>query len=153
MTVYNTGHCEIDRQAFETLPDEIAIRALARLVQWAGGAPIAVRLAKIERLFEDIRETRADKMTHKMTLGGSQIVMRKTSIVIGREYGRIEPTLARQVNQWDNRFVFTKAQDVLPYGLLINDDHRERVPKLPYFVACSLPAFSDHGWQHHRTTP
>ncbi len=137
VTVYNTGHCEIDRKALQTLPDEIAIRTLTRLLEWAGGANEPVRMAKTERLFETLRSSN----TEKHTLGGAHLAVRKNSLLIGREFGRITPDLRVGVREWDNRFTFTSRQNVQPYGLLIDHDDRDRPPQLPYFVACSLPAF------------
>lgn len=139
VTVFNTGHCEVDRQALEAQPDEIALRVLSRLLTWAGGAKIAIRLAKVERLYEAMSDTSTDKHT----LGGAQIAMRKSTIIIGREFGRIDPKLQKAVKIWDNRFTFSKSQNVQPYGLFIDGDDRQRPEDLPYFVACSLPVICD----------
>lgn len=139
VTVFKTGHCEVDRQAFEVQPDEIALRVLSRLLTWAGGAKIALRLAKVERLYEALTDTAAEKHT----LGGAQLAMRKSTMIIGREYGRIDPNLQKGITTWDNRFTFANPENVLPYGLFIDKDHRVRPESLPYFVACSLPVFCD----------
>ena len=162
VTVFNTGHCEVDRSAFEALPDEIALRVLARLLEWAGGGDEPVRMAKIERLYGAIKnagqKTGAKKYTEKYTLAGARIALRKSCLVIGREFGRIETTiqaddqtglqtsLQNGAMVWDNRFVFKKphfAQPgwVQPYGLFIEDDDRQRPAQIPFFVACALPAF------------
>ena len=135
VAVFNSGHCEVDRQAFEALPDDIAIRVLSRLLEWAGGSHEPVRMAKVERLFEAL----ADSDQH--TLAGARVALRKTSIVIGREFGRIDTELASGVGVWDNRFVFSPTQNVQPYGMFVDDDERLRPEGLPFFVVCSLPVF------------
>ena len=137
VTVFDSGHCEVDRRAFEALPDDIAIRVLTRLLEWAGGSDELIRMAKVERLYEVL----ADGEQH--TLGGARIAMRKTRFLIGREFGRIEADVQTGVKVWDKRFVFDRAQNVQPYGLFIDDDDRQRPEHLPFFIACSLPAFSD----------
>jgi len=137
VTVFNTGHCEIDRPAFKALPDEIAIRALSRLIMWAGGAQIAVRMSKVERLLDVLGQQKTDKHT----LAGAQIAARKNTLIIGREFGRIETAMQTGVTNWDNRFVFTEPQNVAPYGLFIDTDQRSRPPELPHFVTCALPVF------------
>jgi len=134
VTVFDTGHCVIERASFESQPDEIQIRVLTRLVMWAGGAQVAVRMAKVERLLERVNSA-------KHTLAGAQIAVRKNTLVIGREFGRINPQVQKNVTTWDRRFVFDKPRNVQPYGLFIDKDKRQRPPELPYFVACSLPVF------------
>ncbi len=139
VTVFNTGHCAINRPAFKALPDEIRLRALTRLIMWAGGAQVAVRMTKIERLLEELDDD-------KHTLAGAQIAVRKSTLIIGREYGRIAPDVQKNVKKWDHRFTFGKPRNVQPYGLFIDNDDRQRPPDMPYFVACSLPVFvgDDH---------
>jgi len=137
VTVFETGHCEVDRATFEAQPDEICLRTLNRLIMWAGGGKIAVRMAKVERLLETL------DTSNKHTLAGAQIAMRKNMFVIGREFGRIVPDLQRQVHVWDNRFIFNDTQNVQPYGLFIDQAPHQRPQSLPHFVACSLPAFFD----------
>jgi len=135
VAVFNSGHCEVDRQTFEALPDDIAIRVLSRLLEWAGGSHEPVRMAKIERLYEALTDS------DQHTLGGARVALRKTSIVIGREFGRINTELAIGVDVWDNRFVFEQKQNVQPYGMFVDDDERQRSEHLPFFVICSLPVF------------
>jgi len=135
VTVFDSGHCEVDRPAFEELADDIAIRVLTRLLEWAGGGSEPLRMAKVERLYETLAES------EQHTLAGARIAMRKGCFLIGREFGRIEAGPATGVKVWDNRFVFSHHQDVQPYGVFIENDDRQRPAHLPFFVACSLPVF------------
>lgn len=137
VTVFDAGFCEVDRGGFERLEDDIAIRVLARLLCWAGGRQTPVRLAKIERLFDAMQEGKVEKHT----LAGARLLQRKSTFIIGREFGRIDAGLQSQVTGWDNRFVFATGQNVQPYGVYIDDDNRTRPETLPHFVACSLPVF------------
>ncbi len=137
VTVFNTGHCEIDRSMLEGQPDEIALRALGRLIIWASGTQITVSMAKLERLLAALDNDGTDRHT----LAGAQIAARKNTIIIGREFGRVEGELQKQVQTWDNRFTFSHPRDVRPYGLFIDNDTRHRPSELPHFVTCSLPVF------------
>lgn len=136
VSIFETGYCEINRAMFDEASEEIRLRALDRLITWAGGGEIAVRMAKLERLSEALAAYEGEKHT----LAGARLVVRKKTLLIGREYGRIDPGLQKGVMQWDNRFRFDQPRDVQPYGLFIADDKRVRPPEMPHFVACSLPA-------------
>lgn len=137
VTIFETGYCEIDRAAFDEASEEIRLRVLDRLIMWAGGGEIAVRMAKLERLVEAL----ATHEGEKHTLAGARLVVRKKTLIIGREFGRIDLGLQMGVMEWDNRFSFDEPRDVQPYGLFIDDDKRARPPEMPHFVACSLPVF------------
>jgi tRNA(Ile)-lysidine synthase len=141
VVVFDTGHCQVDLCAFTALPEDIGIRVLGRLVDWAGGGEEYLKLAKLERLYHRLCDHRQDQYT----LAGAQIVRRKAVIVIGREFGRVDPAICRGVRNWDKRFCFAESVDVAPYGLFIDDDDRPRSSDLPYFVACALPALCRNG--------
>lgn len=138
---FETGHCEIDLAGFEGLSGEIRLRVLARVITWAGGltgrGETGVNMAKLERVVKAL----AREETPVQTLSGTRIVLRKSKLVIGREFGRIDQNLQKGVTHWDNRFVFDRPRDVQPYGVFIDDDTRPRPDDLPHFIACSLPAF------------
>jgi len=139
--VFDTGYCQISSAGLNAASPETAVRVIARLLEWAGGGDIAVRMAKIEPLVEKLVAGQRGKHD-RFTLGGAHIVMRKDRILIGREFGRINPGWQKNSNVWDRRFIIEtqgKVISVAPYGTVIDDDDRLRPEDLPYFVACGLP--------------
>jgi tRNA(Ile)-lysidine synthase len=136
------GFAVIDRAAFVALPEEIALRILARLLPCIGGRSGAPRLLAIEALHGWI--TGEEGTAH--TLAGCRIVKRKREIILGREPGRLPrepaPLAAGEPRLWDNRFAVAiggtdEPCAIAPAGAFA------AVPRskdLPAFVQASLPA-------------
>ena len=139
VTVFDTGYASIDRSMLDSVPVEIALRTLRRVVVWASGGALPVQLSKLERVYEALR---AGDET-KMTLAGAAIAARKKHILIGREYGRKGLGNVVSNGVWDNRFIVGDVR-VRPYGDIIDSDNRARPDDLPHFVACCLPAILDN---------
>ncbi|MEM7192429.1 MAG: tRNA lysidine(34) synthetase TilS, partial [Pseudomonadota bacterium] len=107
-----TAHCEpspfgyasVSRQALADTPEDIALRAISRIIGCVGGLVEPVQLAKLEDVFAALK-ARPDKT---QTLGGCQIVPAKGSLFFFREMrAGVLPRCALQPNQpllWDNRF-------------------------------------------------
>lgn len=98
------GFALIDCKALLAVPQEIALRALARLIAMVGGGDEPVRLAKLEALLASLR---ADSgKAH--TLGRCRIGPQKGRLGIFREMRRgALPTLSLAPGTralWDNRF-------------------------------------------------
>ncbi len=98
------GYASVDLHGFRSVPEEIALRALQRLIGTVGGARQTLRLAKTEALLAAVR---ADP--HAIhTLGRCQLVTRKGRLFVFRELRRNGlPALALHPGQrrlWDNRF-------------------------------------------------
>ena len=138
------GHVEMPAAWLEGLPDEIALRVLARLITLTGhgGRP---SLADLERLLMWLKSAR-DKAR---TLAGAHIEQRGESLLIGREPGRLSTTAALTGETpevvWDGRFRIT-AQDVrrpLRICALARSTPPSGFPRrpadLPGFVWDSLP--------------
>jgi tRNA(Ile)-lysidine synthase len=76
-----SGSATINRAAFFAAPQEIALRALARILEAIGGGEDPVRLAKLESLLESLAEHK--DRTH--TLGHCLIKPEGGRIAITRE--------------------------------------------------------------------
>jgi len=144
--VFATGYASIDRRLFNMASDETAIRLLKRLVDWASGGgktgdEWGAALSEIEHVYDELLEGGQIKKT----LAGSVVVGRKKTILIGREYGRMDQSVVVCNGAWDGRFKIEKGAKVQAFGNLIDQDKRVRPDDLPYFVACCLPAIIKNG--------
>ena len=99
------GDCRIARDALLGAPDEIALRALVRMLIAAGGGAVLPRLAKVERLLTLLK----DDEDRSRTLSGCRIEAMGSMIAIFRESGRDglpEMRLAPgSSGVWDRRFL------------------------------------------------
>lgn len=100
------------------LPDELAIRALQRVVSAVGGAAKMLRLARVERLFADMASAgfRGASLGRCVITAGPRIGRRghdEALFYIYREVDRSElpviETEFRTAVIWDNRFVVSRA--------------------------------------------
>jgi tRNA(Ile)-lysidine synthase len=98
------GFAVIDREALGSAPQEIALRALSRLIGAVGGAGEPLRLAKLEALLASLAESPAK--TH--TLGRCRIQPFSGRLGIFREVRRQGLPVVRlrpgERTLWDNRF-------------------------------------------------
>jgi tRNA(Ile)-lysidine synthase len=98
------GYAVIDPKALRSAPQEIALRALARLIASVGGADEPLRLAKLEALFGSLLET-SDK-AH--TFGRCRLQPFSHRIGIFREVRATGLPVAQvrpgERTLWDNRF-------------------------------------------------
>jgi tRNA(Ile)-lysidine synthase len=102
------GYAVVDREALLAAPEEIALRALARLIALVGGGEEPLRLAKLEALLASLA---ADARTHPVkahTLGRCRIGPHKGQLGIFREMrASALPTILLEPGRralWDNRF-------------------------------------------------
>ena len=105
-TVTPLGQGEIARDAFRALPAEIALRVLAQTLALIGGKEEPPRMAKLERLMEELARGRFE-----VTLGGCLIVAARDALQVYREPGRLArtplPCLPGDTCLWDGRFMLT----------------------------------------------
>jgi tRNA(Ile)-lysidine synthase len=98
------AHGEIDREAFDALPDEIALRVLARVLPLVGGRAEPPRMMRLERLLENLRSRNSEA-----TLGGSLVIAAAGRLSFYREPGRMKPEPLflepRVAVLWDRRFL------------------------------------------------
>ncbi len=99
---------KIDRDAFDAVPDDIALRALARILSLIGGAQEPPRLTRLEHLLVNLKLRKRET-----TLGGCIMIAASGTLNFYREPGRLrvkpmafEPG-AKGV--WDGRFIVAFA--------------------------------------------
>lgn len=145
----DAGYAVVDQVALTAAPEEIALRALSRLLASVGGGEDPVRLAKLEALLAALKE-HSDK-AH--TLGRCRVVPQDGRLGIFREMRRDGlPVLKLQPGEgalWDNRFRVALGPDA-PQALTVRAlgetgwrqlRERESLPQsLPRLAARVLPA-------------
>lgn len=137
---FEQGYAAIDLAAFSSLPEEIRIRALDRLIQTYGAGERA-ELAALERL---VGWFGADSPGARATLGGAEIACRERLFVVGREPGRIgsAPVPLENPLVWDGRWHITATvpMDNLNVRPVAEVRGIARIKTLPAFVQAGLPA-------------
>jgi tRNA(Ile)-lysidine synthase len=98
------GFCRISAEAFSQAPEEVALRAMSRVLQGVGGQASPPRLTKLEALLETLKSGEATPLT----LGGCQLVPGEEEVLILRESGRSRPCELvlnpGECGLWDNRY-------------------------------------------------
>ena len=99
---------KISRGAFEALPDDIALRALGRILSLVGGTGVPPRLMRLEHLLSNLKLRKGET-----TLGGCIMIAASGTLNFYRELGRLnvrptpfEPGVKRV---WDGRFTLAFA--------------------------------------------
>ena len=107
----DAGFCRIGADAFRQAPEEVALRAMARVIQGVGGQASPPRLAKLEALLEALNAGDGAPLT----LGGCQVVPGESELLILRETGRAQPCdlllNPGECGLWDNRYRVSLDQD------------------------------------------
>jgi tRNA(Ile)-lysidine synthase len=102
------AHGEIDREAFDALPDDIALRVLSRVFGLLGGRAEPPRMMRLERLLESLRSGQSEA-----TLGGALLIARAGRLSFYREPGRMKPEPLflepRIPSVWDGRFLLSAS--------------------------------------------
>ncbi len=111
--VRSLGQGEIGGEAFDALPDDIALRVLSRVLCLVGGRPEAPRMVRVEGLLQNLR---AEK--REATLGGCLIIRAGGRLCFYREPGRLK-LRAMQLQRdetavWDGRFELRQALEAAP---------------------------------------
>lgn len=151
--VHAAGHALVDPAAFGSVPEEVGLRLLARLVQAVGGGDHPPREERVVALYDRLRGC-ADVSA---TLAGCRVLPWRGRLLVCREAGRMAPPLALAPGAelvWDGRFRLRVADDA-PDGLHLGGlgaDGWGRVaaalgshhmPPLPGPVRPTLPAVYD----------
>lgn len=100
--IHPAGFAWLDGAALVAAPDELGLRALARLVTVVGGGDYAPRFARVQRLHARIGRG----LGRGATLGGCRILTRRDGLLIVREPAAAEavPVVPGQRLLWDGRF-------------------------------------------------
>ena len=100
---YGTAH--MDQLALFDAPDEIAIRALSKVLRMCGGSQEVPNMARLEKLTVRLKE---DFSTNR-TLAGCRLIAKGDFWLIAREAGRIveleKPIMPGGCMFWDNRYI------------------------------------------------
>jgi tRNA(Ile)-lysidine synthase len=102
------AQAKMSRDAFEALPDDIALRVLGRILSLLGGAGQPPRLMRLEHLHENLKLKKRE-----ITLGGCIMIAASGALNFYRELGRLRVTPtpfepgAKRV--WDGRFILAFA--------------------------------------------
>lgn len=103
--VHPAGFAHLDRAKFEHAPEEIALRALSRVIAAIGGRDFGPRLDKVERLHGKMMDP-ADATSG--TLGGCRIIAEGDKYLICREARGLPDPMSVHSGQrlaWDGRFL------------------------------------------------
>lgn len=108
------GFCLLDAGAFAAAPEEVGLRALARVLMCVGGAPYAPRLERLQRLYAALV---TDGLTKGRTLGGCRIGPWREHVLVCREAAAAAPAMPIDPGaryRWDGRFAVRLGR--LPSG-------------------------------------
>lgn len=145
LAIQPAGYGELPLAALKRAPEEIGVRAIARVAEIFGGGR-SVKLARIEALYDALTEGASGAAT----LGGCVFSQRRGLLVVAREYGRIDPAPMalplEGVAVWDGRFVLNgigekglAARPLGPGGVSLLRASGGRIA-LPARIAHGLPA-------------
>ncbi len=121
VAVHPTGHVLVERSAFEDLPEEMRLRALAELMGRLGGTGGRLRdMAGLERLLAWLQT----ESGRARVLAGAHLARRKRALVIGREPGRPGPEALLPPGEsttitWDNRYRIEVANLHVPLRVMM----------------------------------
>ncbi len=107
--VHPAGYARVDQSALAAAPEEVSLRALARILMCVGGRGYAPRREKLERLHAVVVGGKPGKAR---TLGGCRILAERDGVLVCREgRGAPEPLAAVPGTRvvWDGRFVIDFA--------------------------------------------
>jgi len=109
-TLYPEGYGYLDRAALCAAPEEIVLRALARMLSCIGGTPYPPRLERLERLYAAL--TAPVGLKSARTLMGCRIAPMHDQVLICREPRAARDSLAADGDMlWDGRFRLTVDGD------------------------------------------
>lgn len=101
--IHSLGFARVDRAAFDALEEEIALRAMRRLIAVAGGSRQPIALSALEDHVAQMRSSGAG-----FTLAQAHVSVKADAILVEREPGRLglptQPLDASTLVLWDNRF-------------------------------------------------
>ena len=138
-TVDPLGYCRVDPGYLLQVPEETALRALARLLMCVGGNAYTPRLAQLERLHEWLQ---SGAEGGGRTLAGCKAMRRGDELLVCREASAaIEVLPARGELVWDGRFrLRLGARRIGEVRRLGSEGWRQATDLAPALRKSSLPA-------------
>ena len=151
---FDEGYAVLDRRQFVDVPEDISLRAMNSVIQFAGGGGYAPRFEKLLRLTDAL----LDENFKGYTLSGVQFTpLSACQILVSREKSALAPpeTIDEGNLVWDNRFSVDVSNCSSEHNLLIGplEDHfrsrpdedltdlKEMIDNIPKVVLPTLPAF------------
>jgi tRNA(Ile)-lysidine synthase len=155
----SAGFCALDTQTLAAAPEEIGLRALARIVMAVGGLDVTPRLERLERLYARLCKA---SLGRGATLGGCRIIpdsraRRRGSHLVLREAAAIAaqplPLAPGEEMLWDHRFRIRLAGETAPGtvkalgqgGLALVRQEKGQALALPAPVRPTLPSLWRNG--------
>jgi tRNA(Ile)-lysidine synthase len=148
------GTARIDQLAFFDAPDEIAIRALSKILRICGGSHEVPNMARLEKLTTRLK---ADFATNR-TLAGCRLIAKGDFWLIVRETGRItetaKPIVPGACMFWDSRYIVCADQaasksivagPLVKIGDLKDTGYENALQNIPKEARSSLLAFRRKG--------
>ncbi len=145
------GYVRTPAERFLHADEAVVIASLETLLPGIGGRATPPRLARLERLFAQLKAGRRENRPVKQTLSGCVISLVDQDMIIAREAGRVGLERlslgAGRAVHWDRRFRVTTAAD-LPDGITLaalgvsgRRQVRDALPaQVPFQALDTLPA-------------
>jgi len=151
---FDAGYAILDRNKFADVPEDIYLRAMNSLIQFAGGGGYAPRFEKLLRLTGVL----LDENFKGYTLSGVQFTpFSANEILVCREKSALTPAepICVEYTAWDNRFDVDATNCLTEHPLLIGPlgdggriiinenltDLKDAAGSVPKLVLPTLPAF------------
>lgn len=109
VSLHEAGFAKLRLPELFEIHEDVALRALARMIIAVGGGGAPLRLSKIEACYQMLRRT-----PRSATLGGCRLIAKGANLTIIREIGRMDVTSGSIIQPgetllWDGRFMVTYA--------------------------------------------
>ena len=148
-SLHAAGFATLSLPALFAAHEEIALRALARILAVVGAGGDPLRLSKIEAYYAMVRAA-----PRSATLGGCRLVPKGENLTVLREIGRMPAKAGVAIHpgetlRWDGRFAVTCADDIAGAATLraLGDDGVQAIKaagghfdQLPRLMAMTLPS-------------
>ncbi len=109
VSLHEAGFVKLRLPELFEIHEEIALRALARMIAAVGGGSAPLRLSKIETCYQMMRTA-----PRSATLGGCRLIGKGADITIIREIGRIDVDAAHLLSSLGETYLMGRA---LPYDI------------------------------------
>ena len=147
--LHEAGFAKLHLPELFEIHEDVALRALARMIAAVGGGSALLRLSKIETYYQMMRTA-----PRSATLGGCRLIVKGADLTIIREIGRMDAASAHIVRPgetllWDARFMLTyeggEARGATLRALGMDGVHAVKAAKghfhgVPRLAAMTLPS-------------
>ena len=149
VSLHQAGFAKLHLPDLFEIHEDVALRALARMIAALGGGTAPLRLSKLEAYYQMMRMA-----PRSATLGGCRLIVKGAELTIMREIGRMDMTSGSMIRPgetllWDGRFMVTYAGGETGVAALralgVDGIHAIKAAKghfslVPRLAAMTLPA-------------